>query len=332
MSGESQPVVAAEMPREGTDAGAEPVLSVENLTVSLLTHGGPVEVVSDISFSIPAGKTMCLVGESGCGKSVSAMAVLGLLKPRQFRIRARAIRLEGLDLTEPSGRNLALVRGRRVGMIFQEPMTSLNPTMAVGEQITEVLRHHLRLSRPAARQRAIELLERVRIPRARQRVDDYPFAFSGGMRQRVMIAIAIACSPSLLIADEPTTALDVTVQSQIFDLLRELQRDSGMAMLLITHDLGVVAEVAEEVAVMYAGRIVEQAPTAALFDAPQHPYTIGLFGSTPEAATGRRLTPIPGRVPLPVERQPAGIARVALLRHRQVGARRRCRARQGVGR
>ncbi len=288
--------------RPGAETGqTEPILSVERLRVALRSRGGPAEIVSNVSFSIGPGRTLCLVGESGCGKSVTVMAVLGLLKARQFQITADAIRFEGLDLREPSGRNLAMVRGRRIGMIFQEPMTSLNPTMTVGEQIAEVLRIHLRLSRRDARKRTIELFDRVRIPKAGQRVDDYPFAFSGGMRQRVMIAVALACSPSLLIADEPTTALDVTVQSQIFDLLRELQREFGTALLLITHDLGIVAEMADEVAVMYAGRIVERAPTGALFEAPQHPYTIGLFGSTPEAATSFRLTPIPGRVPLPHE-------------------------------
>jgi peptide/nickel transport system ATP-binding protein len=279
---------------------AEPVLSVERLSVAFLTPAGPAEVVSDVSFSIGAGRTLCLVGESGCGKSVSVMAVLGLLKPRQVRIGAREIRFEGLDLQDPQA--LRKVRGRRIGMIFQEPMTSLNPTMTVGEQIAEVLRYHLGLGRGEARARTIALLDRVRIPHARERVDDYPFAFSGGMRQRVMIALALACSPSLLIADEPTTALDVTVQAEIFDLLRELQRESGTALLLITHDLGVVAEMADEVAVMYAGRIVEQSSTAALFESPQHPYTIGLLGATPEAATGARLTPIMGRVPLPSDR------------------------------
>jgi peptide/nickel transport system ATP-binding protein len=281
---------------------ARPVLSVEHLSIAFLTSTGPVEVVSDVSFSVGPSRTLCLVGESGCGKSVSVMAVLGLLKPRQCRVSAGAVRFEGLDLREADGANLKNVRGRRIGMIFQEPMTSLNPTMTVGEQIAEVLRFHLRLGRREARERTIEMLGRVRIPRARQRVDDYPFAFSGGMRQRVMIAMALACSPALLIADEPTTALDVTVQAEIFDLLRELQRETGAALLLITHDLGVVAEMADEVAVMYAGRIVEQSSTEALVDAPQHPYTIGLLGATPEAAAGARLTPVLGRVPLPSDR------------------------------
>ena len=277
----------------------EPVFSVERLTVAFLTPGGPAEVVSDVSFAVAPGRTLCLVGESGCGKSVSVMAVLGLLKRRQCRITANAIRFEGLDLLDPTGRTLKQVRGRRIGMIFQEPMTSLNPTMTVGEQIADVLRVHLGFGRREARARTIEMLDRVRIPAARRRVDEYPFAFSGGMRQRVMIALALACSPALLIADEPTTALDVTVQAEIFDLLRELQRESGTALLLITHDLGIVAEMADEVAVMYAGRIVERSDAEALFELPQHPYTIGLLGASPEGAAGSRLTPILGRVPLP---------------------------------
>jgi peptide/nickel transport system ATP-binding protein len=226
----------------------QPILQVEDLRVSLETPAGDVEVVSGVSFRIGAGKTLCLVGESGCGKSVSVMAVLGLLQPRRSRISARAIRFEGENLRERT--TLERVRGRKIGMIFQEPMTSLNPTMTIGEQIAEVPRLHLGMSRPAARRHAIELLERVHIPDAARRVDDYPFAFSGGMRQRAMIAMALACSPSLLIADEPTTALDVTVQAEIFDLLRELQRDTGTALLLITHDLGVVAEMADDVSVM----------------------------------------------------------------------------------
>jgi len=274
------------------------VLHADGLTVDFLSHRGPVRIVSDLSVDIGHGQTLSLVGESGCGKSVSVMAMLGLLPRRQWRIAARALRFEGLNLLDQDA--LRAVRGRRIGMIFQEPMTSLNPTMTVGEQIAEVLRYHLRLDRRSARAGAIRLLDRVRIPRAAERVDDYPFAFSGGMRQRVMIALALACSPALLVADEPTTALDVTVQAEIFALLRELQRETGTALLLITHDLGVVAEMADEVAVMYAGRIVERASTAALFVTPQHPYTIGLLGASPEwEARSERLTPIEGRVPLP---------------------------------
>ncbi len=286
-------------PAQPRDAASGPgdVLRVEGLTVEFLSHRGPATIVSDASFSIASGRTMSLVGESGCGKSVTVMSMLGLLPRKRWRIGARSLSFEGRDLLDPG--TVRAVRGNRIGMIFQEPMTSLNPTMTVGEQIGEVLRTHLRLDRRGARHGAIELLDRVRIPRAGARVDDYPFAFSGGMRQRVMIAMALACSPALLIADEPTTALDVTVQAEIFDLLRELQRETGTALLLITHDLGVVAEIADEVAVMYAGRIVERAPTETLFVTPQHPYTIGLLGASPEwDARTDRLTPIEGRVPL----------------------------------
>jgi peptide/nickel transport system ATP-binding protein len=288
-------IAAAEAPAPSDRA----VLNVENLSVAFLQQGKAVEVVRGISFNVRAGRTLCLVGESGCGKSVSMMAVLGLLNARRSRVRADAIDFEGSDLSDPTGKTLRQVRGRRIGMIFQDPMTSLNPTMPVGEQIAEVLRYHLGTNRQEARRRAVEMLDRVRIPKARERVNEYPFQFSGGMRQRVMIAMALACSPSLLIADEPTTALDVTVQAGIFDLLRELQRETGTALLLITHDLGVVAEMADEVAAMYAGRIVERSSANLLFELPQHPYTIGLFGATPEAALSRRLTPIPGRVPSP---------------------------------
>ena len=292
-------------PHPGPDTHAartagQPVLEADGLAVEFLSHRGPARIVSDVSFSIAAGETLSLVGESGCGKSVSVMAMLGLLPRRNWRITARRLAFEGRDLLDPE--TVRTVRGKRIGMIFQEPMTSLNPTMTVGEQIAEVLRVHLGLDRRAAWRGAIDLLERVRIPRARDRAGDYPFAFSGGMRQRVMIAIALACSPALLIADEPTTALDVTVQAEIFDLLRELQRETGTALLLITHDLGVVAEIADEVAVMYAGRIVERAPAATLFVTPQHPYTIGLLGASPDwDSRTERLTPIEGRVPLPTD-------------------------------
>ncbi len=286
-----------------TGVASEPVLRVDGLSVEFLTDPGPTRVVSDVSFAINEGETLSLVGESGCGKSVTVMAILGLLEARRSRIAARAVRFQGRDLLAPGGKALRSVRGRGIGMIFQEPMTSLNPTMTVGEQIAEVLRFHLKLDRKAARARAIALLDRVRIPRAAERIDDYPFAFSGGMRQRVMIAMALACSPALLIADEPTTALDVTVQAEIFDLLRELQRETKTALLLITHDLGAVAEMADEVVVMYAGRIVERSPIAELFVTPEHPYTIGLLGASPEwQSDKRRLTPIRGRVPLPGDR------------------------------
>jgi peptide/nickel transport system ATP-binding protein len=293
-------VMDAPAPASVAPAPAEPVLRADGLTIEHLSHRGATRIVSDVSFAIAAGETLALVGESGCGKSVSVMATLGLLPRKHWRIAARTLTFEGRDLRDPA--TLRAVRGKRIGMIFQEPMTSLNPTMTVGEQIAEVLRFHLGLDRGTAWRGAIDLLDRVRIPRAGERVNDYPFAFSGGMRQRVMIAIALACSPSLLIADEPTTALDVTVQAEIFDLLRELQRETGTALLLITHDLGVVAEIADEVAVMYAGRIVERAPADRLFVTPEHPYTIGLLGASPEwGARTERLTPIEGRVPLPTD-------------------------------
>ncbi len=279
---------------------ASPILQADGLAIDFLSHRGPSRIVSDVSFSIRPGETLSLVGESGCGKSVSVMAMLGLLPKKNWRITARALTFEGRDLLAPE--TLRGVRGKRIGMIFQEPMTSLNPTMTVGEQIAEVLRTHLGLDRRAAWAGAIGLLDKGRIPRAAERAADYPFAFSGGMRQRVMIAMALACSPALLIADEPTTALDVTVQAEIFDLLRDLQRETGTALLLITHDLGVVAEIADEVVVMYAGRIIEHARTETLFVSPQHPYTIGLLGASPEwGAHAERLTPIEGRVPLPTD-------------------------------
>jgi peptide/nickel transport system ATP-binding protein len=281
----------------------EPVLRVEDLSVDYLGAAEPARVVSELCFCIGPSQTLALVGESGCGKSVSVLAMLGLLPERHFRMYARRVLFEGIDIFEGGRRNLKGILGRRIGMIFQEPMTSLNPTMTVGEQVAEVLRFHLGLDRRSARVRTIELFDRVRIPKAAHRIDDYPFAFSGGMRQRVMIALALACAPTLLIADEPTTALDVTVQAEIFSLLRDLQSESGTALLLITHDLGVVAEMADEVAVMYAGRIVERSSSTSLLVSPHHPYTIGLLGASPEwDSVTRRLTPIDGRVPLPTER------------------------------
>ena len=277
----------------------DPLLVVDDLRVAFTSDGGVSEAVSGIGFTLARGASLCLVGESGCGKSVTALAILGLLPTPPARVDARAIRFEGRDLLAARAPELRAIRGRRIGMIFQEPMTSLNPTMTVGEQIAEVLTEHEGADRATAKRRTIELLERVRIPHARQRFDEYPHRLSGGMRQRAMIAMALACSPALLIADEPTTALDVTIQAEILDLLRELRRELDMALLLITHDLGVVAEIADDVAVMYAGRIVEHCRVAELFARPQHPYTIGLLGALPTAeSAGRRLTPIDGTVPL----------------------------------
>ena len=286
------------------DAGT--VLSVEGLTVRVERRDGASTLVEDVGFSIAAGRTLCLVGESGCGKSLTSLAVMGLLATPPLRVSAGRIAFEGRNLLDLDPRARADLRGDRMTMIFQEPMTSLNPAFTIGDQIAEVVARHKDVSAAAARAVALDMLERVRIPAAAKRLDEYPHQLSGGMRQRVMIAMALANGPRLLIADEPTTALDVTIQAQILALIRALQRETGTAMLLITHDLGVVAEVADDVAVMYAGRIVERGPVEAIFADPQHPYTIGLMGSLP-SLTGReqRLATIPGSVPAP-ERMPQG--------------------------
>ncbi len=274
------------------------LLRVDNLAIGFA--GVPVNVVDGISFAIPAGKTLCLVGESGCGKSVTSLAIMGLLPPKSTRIPTGRAEFDGQDLLHLSRPELETIRGDRMTMIFQEPMTSLNPSFTVGDQIAEAVRRHRKVSPAEARERALEMFRRVRIPSPETRLDDYPYQLSGGMRQRVMIAMALANDPQLLIADEPTTALDVTIQAQILDLMRELQRESGTAMLLITHDLGVVAEIADEVAVMYAGKIVESGPVATIFSDPQHPYTIGLMGSMPSlGARSGRLATIRGSVPPP---------------------------------
>ncbi len=291
------------MPLNGT-ASDGPVLRVTDLSVRF--RGASSDTVDGLDFAIGAGRTLCIVGESGCGKSVTSLAVMGLLPARSATVTRGRIEFDGTDLLGLDARAMGRLRGGDIAMIFQEPMTSLNPVFRVGEQVVESIRRHSNLSAGDARVRALELFERVHIPMAHARLDEYPHQLSGGMRQRVMIAMALANSPALLIADEPTTALDVTLQAQILALVRELQGDTGTAMLLITHDLGVVAEMADDVAVMYAGRIVERAPARTLFEDPQHPYTIGLMGSMPalRARTGRLLT-IPGTVPSP-ERMPAG--------------------------
>jgi oligopeptide/dipeptide ABC transporter ATP-binding protein len=280
-----------------------PLLEVENLKTHFFTREGVVQAVDGISFSVEKGQTLGIVGESGCGKSVTALSIMGLIPRPPAKIVEGSIVFDGKDLTNLSERQLENVRGRQIAMIFQDPMTSLNPTLKIGTQITESLRRHLDLSKEAARKRAAELLDEVRIPRAAERLDDYPHRFSGGMRQRVMIAIALACNPRLLIADEPTTALDVTIQAQILDLLDELRREHEMAMIIITHDMGVVAETADDIAVMYAGQIVEHASALDLYDNPEHPYTEALLGALPrlegdeqEIREGR-LTSIPGRPP-----------------------------------
>ena len=279
---------------------SRPLLEVDELQTSFFLRDGRVHAVDGVSIEVEARRTLGIVGESGCGKSVTALSIMGVL-PRTARIVGGSIRLDGTELTSLGKRRLEDLRGRDLAMIFQDPMTSLNPTLTIGAQLVEPLRRHLGLSGSAARRRAVELLEEVQIPRAGARLDDYPHRYSGGMCQRVMIAMAIACRPKLLIADEPTTALDVTVQAGVLDLLHELQQEHGMALVLITHDMGVIAEMADEVVVMYAGQVVEQAPTAELFDHPEHPYTEALLGALPqlEAAAGRRprLPAIPGRPP-----------------------------------
>ncbi len=266
---------------------------------------GEVAAVDGVSLQVERGQTLGIVGESGCGKSMLSLSVMRLV-PAPGLVSGRVM-FDGRDLLQLPNRAMREVRGRRIAMIFQEPMTSLNPVFTVGDQLTEAMRvHDRRASRAALRARAVAALDRVRIPGASRRVEDYPHQMSGGMRQRVMIAMALACGPDVLIADEPTTALDVTVQAQILDLLRDLQAESGMAIVLITHDLGVVAEMADQVLVMYAGRVVEQAAGADLFDDPQHPYTLGLLGSMPRIEEERdRLLAIEGAVPPPFD-MPSG--------------------------
>jgi oligopeptide/dipeptide ABC transporter ATP-binding protein len=282
---------------------ALPLLSVDNLSVSFGTDSGRVTVVEDVSFEVPAGRTVGLVGESGCGKSVSAMTIMRLLPSPPSRIDGGRIVFDGKDLARLSEDEMRAVRGDRIGMIFQEPMTSLNPTLSIGFQIAEVLRLHRRMGAKMARLWSVNMLKQVGIGGAERRLEQYPHQLSGGLRQRVMIAMALVCRPALLIADEPTTALDVTIQAQILDLLRRLQQEMGMAILLITHDLGVVAEMCEDVFVMYAGRIVERAPAAELFRTPRHPYTAGLLAASPRRAPrGSRLATIPGMVPAPGKR------------------------------
>ena len=280
--------------------GAErPLLSVEGLGVAM----GGVPVLEDVSFAIAPGETLGLVGESGCGKSVTALSIMRLLPEPPARIASGRIVFDGTDLLDLDAERLRSIRGDRIAMIFQEPMTSLNPVFTIGDQIGESLIVHRGASRAAARAEAARLLDLVGIPAAASRLDRYPHELSGGQRQRAMIAIALACKPRLLIADEPTTALDVTVQAQILDLIARLRRELGMAVLLITHDLGVVAEFCDRVAVMYAGRIVEEAPATALFAAPGHRYTEALLRSMPAAnAPGRDLPSIPGSVPPPAAR------------------------------
>ncbi len=274
---------------------AQPLLEIDDLRVRFKTRRGRVHAVNGISFDVRPGETLGLVGESGCGKSVTALASMGIL-PRAASIPTGSIRLEGRELVGLSERAWRRIRGKEIAMIFQDPMSSLNPVLTVGAQLREAIEEHLDLDRRAATRRAVELLDQVGIPSAADRLRNYPHQFSGGMRQRVMIAMALACEPKLLIADEPTTALDVTIQAQILDLLRDLVADRGTSLLLITHDLGVVAGMCERVQVMYAGTLVEEGTAQELFAAPRHPYTLGLLQSVPRLDTGRRqpLRPIPG--------------------------------------
>ena len=274
------------------------LLAVEGLQVKFLTRRATVHAVRGISFDLDPGETLGIVGESGCGKSVSSLAMLGILA-KTGRVTGGSVRFNGQDLIGLSDSKLRDIRGRDIAMIFQDPMTSLNPVLKIGRQLTEVLRKHLRMDKEQAEKEAASLLDRVGIPNAGDRLSDYPHQFSGGMRQRVMIAMAIACHPKILIADEPTTALDVTIQAQILELLKSLVAEEEMALILITHDLGVVAGVCERTNVMYAGRFIETAPTSELFARPRHPYTLGLLKSVPrlDAQRKEKLDPIPGSPP-----------------------------------
>ena len=285
---------------------SDPVLAVRNLSVAFDLPAGPAVAVDDVSFDIAAGETLGLVGESGSGKSVTALSIVRLLGA-PGRVAGGSVLFKGRDLQTVSEREMRAVRGAQIGFVFQEPMTALDPVYTVGDQIIEALEVHAVASGRAARTRAIELLESVRIPTAATRLNDYPHQFSGGMRQRVCLAIAIACRPALLIADEPTTALDVTTQAEILDLLQDMRRTLGLAMLIITHDLGVIAGTADRVAVMYAGRIVEQGVVRDVLRDPQHPYTRGLLASLPDSRRNGRLHPIEGAVPL-LGAFPAGCA------------------------
>jgi oligopeptide transport system ATP-binding protein len=279
-------------------AGGEPVLEVDDLHVEFRTRSGVVQAVNGINYSLAAGETLAILGESGSGKSVSAQAIMGILDTPPAVITGGGIRFLGRDMLRMDAEEQRKIRGPGISMIFQDALSALNPVYSVGFQIGEMFRAHQGASRKEAEQRAVELMDRVRIPAAARRVNDYPHQFSGGMRQRVMIAMAIALDPRILIADEPTTALDVTVQAQVMDLLKDLQRETGMGLILITHDLGVVNEVADDVAVMYAGRIVERGTVDDVFTRPAHPYTEGLMKSVPQVeAKGGRLLPIAGQPP-----------------------------------
>ena len=280
-------------------AATAPLLVVEDLEIRDM-QGAPL--VEGICFHVNRGETLAIVGESGCGKSLTSLAIMGLLPPRLAETRRGAINFEGMDLTRLPAKSLRRLRGNRLSMVFQEPLTALNPLLTIGAQIIEVLRTHRNISAREARSRAIELLAKVRLPDPERRFDDYPHRLSGGQRQRVTIAMAIACDPVLIIADEPTTALDVTVQAQILDLLADIRAETGQSLMLITHDLGVVGQVADRMVVIYAGMVVESGPVAKVLTSPRHPYTAGLLAARPNssyAATGIEVVDIPGAVPAP---------------------------------
>jgi peptide/nickel transport system ATP-binding protein len=280
------------------DVEAPVILSVRNLSARFETHGGSFLAIEGVSLDLRKGRTLAVVGESGCGKSVTAQSIMRLLPKRIARIEAGEVLYDGADLIALPEAKMRSIRSRHIAMVFQEPMTALNPVQKIGDQIVEAIREHLPLTRKQAWERAVERLRQVGIPSPAERAHQYPHEMSGGMRQRVVLAIALACDPSVIVADEPTTALDVTIQAQILALLKHLQRERSLALMIITHDLGVVAEIADDVAVMYAGRIIEKASLRAIFEDPQHPYTIGLLSSIPEfAARDGKLSSIEGIVP-----------------------------------
>ena len=283
----------------------DPLVQIENLQTHFFTDEGVAKAVDDVSLVVPQGQTLGLVGESGCGKSVTALSVMRLISPPGRIVGGRVVLHQDggpIVLTEMGEPEMRQIRGSEIAMIFQEPMTSLNPVFTIGSQIIEAIRLHQEVDKPEARRRAIEMLDKVKIPVPERRVGEYPHQFSGGMRQRAMIAMALSCNPRLLIADEPTTALDVTIQAQILDLLRSLQADVGMSILIITHDLGIIAETADQVAVMYASKVVEHAPVKELFENTLHPYSHGLFRSRPALGKSKdeKLSTIPGMVPSPL--------------------------------
>ncbi len=281
------------------------LLDVQGLTTAFMTGRGEITAIEEVSFSLKEGEILGIVGESGSGKSVTALTIMGLLPTPPARIAAGKVLFQGQELTKLSSREMQRIRGPGIAMIFQEPMTSLNPVFSIGDQIMETIRAHENLPAAALRKRAIDMLDKVGIPSAARRLDDYPHQMSGGQRQRVMIAIALACNPKLLIADEPTTALDVTIQAQILDLLMDLRDEFRMAIMIITHNMGVIAETADRVLVMYAGRVIEEAPVARVFDHPIHPYTRGLLECVPSITDDRaRLIAIPGTLPDPARRPP----------------------------